>query len=107
MPTDSGSVDSNDAPGEFHCDEADDILTKVQRSKSSVPPTNKKLLSNTPGEGETASVARSGEEVGLPLFLHMKTPANVMLDEKSASQVHDPLRLSQQYEPYQGRHAER
>jgi len=70
MPTDIDSVDSDDAPGEFHCDEADDMLTKVQRSKSSVPPANRKLLSNTPVEGETVSVATSGEDVGLPLFLH-------------------------------------
>jgi len=70
MPTDIDSVDLDDAPGEFHCNEADDMLTKVQRSKSSVPQVNRKLLSNTPVEGETISVATSGEEVGLPLFLH-------------------------------------
>src|SRR5712691_11332656 len=75
------SDDSDDPPGEFHRDEPDEFLTKVQRNKSSVSATSRRLPPSTPGpvEGETGSASVPGPRryeqvlVGFPLFLHEST----------------------------------
>ena len=64
--------DSNasDRPGDFHHDEPDDLLIKVQRGKSSVPATYRKGLPITPVDGSTSQEGRRlCRPVGCPSIL--------------------------------------